>query len=237
MIRLTGVTFTYRNATAPTLSGLDAALENGRIHGLIGANGAGKSTLFGLLMGLSRPTAGRVEVDAPADRRVLVPQTVTAPWSLKAAEVRDLILALNGTFSGEARDRFMAGMTGEERQRFERIAGRRFGQLSNGERAWLLCALILFRDSDLYLLDEPTVGIDPEFRHLVWSRINARVAEGRTIVVSSHVLEEIGARVDDLFLLANGRLQRFESLEQMVATYGGRTVDETFRAAVNAVRG
>jgi ABC-2 type transport system ATP-binding protein len=116
--------------------------------------------------------------------------------------------------------------------RWREIADRRFGRCSGGERAWLLCALMLFLDRELYLLDEPTVGVDPEFRALIWNRIRLRAREGKTILVSSHLLDEIGQNVDRLILLLAGQVRTFDDVDSFKRFYGKTTADEAFQAAV-----
>jgi ABC-2 type transport system ATP-binding protein len=188
----------------PALNGVDLRVRRGEVYGLLGPNGAGKTTLIRCLVGLVRPDAGTVRV---LGRRLpdLGVLGRVGYMTQAAALYPDLSVAENL--------RFFAAISGadghvDEALRIVDLADRRgsiVSTLSGGmrTRASLACALV--HRPELLLLDEPTVGVDPQLRAQLWERFRAMTAGGTTIVVSSHVMDE-AERCDRLGLIRYGRL-------------------------------
>jgi ABC-2 type transport system ATP-binding protein len=186
------------------LNGVDLRVRRGEVYGLLGPNGAGKTTLIRCLVGLVRPDAGSIRV---LGRRLpdLGVLARVGYMTQAAALYPDLSVAENL--------RFFAAISGadahvDEALRFVDLEDRHgsiVSTLSGGmrTRASLACALV--HRPELLLLDEPTVGVDPQLRAQLWDRFRAMTAEGTTIVVSSHVMDE-AERCDRLGLIRFGRL-------------------------------
>ncbi|HEV8630759.1 MAG TPA: ABC transporter ATP-binding protein [Thermoanaerobaculia bacterium] len=201
--RLRGVVKRFGTVTA--LAGLDLELRRGELTAVFGPNGAGKTTAIKLLLGLARPTAGSVELfgHAPGDlevrrRRGAMLQVGKVPETLTVGEHLELFASyyLHPLAVAEVLRR-----TG-----LERLAGRRFGELSGGERQRTLYALALVGDPELLFLDEPTVGMDVEARRAVWQEIRHTVDEGRSVVLTTHYLEEADALAERVVVLHQGRM-------------------------------
>lgn len=204
MVTLSGVYYSYRGQ--PVLNGLDLQLTPGRIYALLGRNGAGKSTTVKLMLGLLSPDLGTVQLfGQPFERASLcrVGASVDGP-------------ALFGHLSAQQNLLVHARLLGIDRMRIAQVlqvcgldtAGRKAAaKYSTGMKARLALAIALLGDPELLILDEPQNGLDPEgvreFREL----IKALAAQGRTVLVSSHLLGEVVQLADDIGVLADGRLQ------------------------------
>ncbi|MEV0003326.1 ABC transporter ATP-binding protein [Micromonospora sp. NPDC050980] len=205
------------------LDRVDLTVRAGELVGLLGPNGAGKSTLINLLVGLRRPTAGRVELLGgdprdPASRRQLgvTPQETGLPGTLRVGEVVDFVSAHHPdpVPRGELLDRF--GLTDQVR--------RQTGGLSGGQRRRLAVALAFVGRPRLVLLDEPTTGLDVEARHALWESIRGFHAEGGTVLLSSHYLEEVEALAQRVVVIGHGRVLADDSVAAVRGIVGVRRV-------------
>jgi ABC-2 type transport system ATP-binding protein len=208
--------------------GIDLRIQPGETYGLLGPNGAGKTTLIRMLVGLLRPTGGRVVVlgHKMPDKRVLA--QVGYMTQVKAIYT-DLSVRENVRFFGA-----MAGQRDEERVDevvalvdLSDWADVPVRKLSGGmqQRTSLACSLV--HQPRLLLLDEPTVGVDPQLRVQFWDYFARLNADGITIVVSSHVMDE-AERCDRLGFLRAGRLLAEGSPGELRAKVGGKTLEEAF---------
>ncbi len=224
MLTLTGVRKAYGGLVA--VDGLDLAVHRGEVLGLLGPNGAGKSTTVSLAVGLLTPDAGRVEIDglgAPVDPRVRA-RIGVAPQAL----------ALYDLLSGEENLRFFGevyGLGGEAlaaRVRdclaFVGLADRRrdlAGTYSGGMKRRLNLAAALVHDPDLLLLDEPTVGVDPQSRNQIFENIRTLNRAGKTIIYTTHYMEEAERLCDRIAVIDHGRLLALGPLNELLARHGG----------------
>jgi ABC-2 type transport system ATP-binding protein len=195
-----------RFGAVQALRGLSLCVEPGEVYGLLGPNGSGKTTLIRCIAGILRPDAGRVRLlghDMP-DRAVLA----RVGYMTQAAALYDDLTALqNVTFfaamSG-CRDRNAVAEALALVELWERRDSR-VRTLSGGMRQRLSLACALAHRPDLLLLDEPTVGVDPQLRVQFWRHFRQLASAGTTIVVSSHVMDE-AERCDRLGFVRDGRL-------------------------------
>ncbi|TCB92836.1 ABC transporter ATP-binding protein [Micromonospora zingiberis] len=208
------------------LDQVDVEVRAGELVGLLGPNGAGKSTLISLLVGLRRPTSGRVELGGgdprdPASRRQIgvTPQETGLPGTLRVGEVVDFVSAHypDPVPRGELLDRFGLG----------ELARRQCGGLSGGQKRRLAVALAFVGRPRLVVLDEPTTGLDVEARHTLWEAIRAFHADGGTVLLSSHYLEEVEALAQRVVVIGQGRVLADDSVEAIRAVVGVRRVSLT----------
>ncbi len=195
----------YRYGKVTALAGVDLALAPGQITALLGPNGAGKTTVVKLLLGLLRPQAGRVRLfggdpaSLAARRRAgAMMQVGKVPETLKVREHLELFRAYYPAPMPLAELVERAGLTGLE----ERL----YAKLSGGQKQRLLFGLALAGNPDLYFLDEPTVGLDVEARRGLWREIRRLRAAGKTILLTTHYLEEADALADRVVVLRGGRI-------------------------------
>jgi ABC-2 type transport system ATP-binding protein len=184
---------------------LSLDVNSGRVTGLLGPNGAGKSTLIRCIVGVQIVQAGSVTVlgepaGSPALRARVgyVTQAPSVYLDLTARENLEYFAAVLRAPHGRV-DETIAAVDLDE------VEGRLVARLSGGQRARVSLATALLAEPDVLVLDEPTVGLDPVLRHELWELFHDLAAAGRTILVSSHVMDE-ASRCDDLVLLRDGAL-------------------------------
>ncbi len=201
---LQAVTKRYRNGVM-ALDGLSLSLRRGEIVALLGPNGAGKSTAVKLLMGLSEPTAGTVKIFGQNPRFAtnrlrtgVMLQVGRAPETLKVGEHLELFRGYYPHPMPVAELVRIAGLEGLE--------NRLFGQLSGGQKQRVLFALALAGDPDLVFLDEPTVGLDIEARRGLWRAIQTLATAGKTVLLTTHYLEEADALASRIIVVNKGRV-------------------------------
>ncbi|WP_449064569.1 ABC transporter ATP-binding protein [Planomonospora algeriensis] len=224
LVRAVEVTRRYGDVTA--LDRVSLGVRPGELVGLLGPNGAGKSTLINLFSGLRRPTSGRVELlgGSPADpvrRRAIgvTPQETGLPATLRVGEIVDFVSAHypRSVERGALLERF--GLSGLER--------RQVGGLSGGQKRRLAVALAFVGDPRLVFLDEPTTGLDVEARRALWDAIRDFHADGGTVVLTSHYLEEVEALAERVVVIGRGRVLADGTTEQVRDIAGVRRVTLT----------
>jgi ABC-2 type transport system ATP-binding protein len=201
---LRGVTKRYSNGVV-ALDRVSLELHTGEIVALLGPNGAGKSTAVKLLMGLTSPTQGEVRV-FHGDPRIagnrlrtgVMLQVGRAPEMLR---VREHVEIMRGYYPRPLSLTEIVRIAG-----LEGIEQRMFGQLSGGQKQRVLFALALAGDPDLIFLDEPTVGLDIEARRRMWAEIRSLRSRGKTVLLTTHYLEEADSLADRIIVLNKGRV-------------------------------
>ena len=199
--RLRDATKRYGDAVA--LDAANVELHPGETLALLGPNGAGKTTAVRLLLGLIAPTSGCATIfgrdpRAAASRRRMgaMLQVSSVPATLTVREHVTLFASYYPRPLPIARTLALAML--------ERLAHRRFGDLSGGERQRLFFALAICGDPDVLFLDEPTVGLDVETRRSLWESVRELVARGKSVLLTTHYLEEADALADRVVMLAHG---------------------------------
>jgi ABC-2 type transport system ATP-binding protein len=211
----------YGKVTA--LAGADFAVRPGEVVALLGPNGAGKTTAVQLLLGLIRPTGGEARLFGldPRSREARVRtgamlQISKVPETLKVREHVDSIASYYPRPLPRREVLAAAGLEGLE----ERL----FGKLSGGQRQRVLFALALCGDPDLLFLDEPTVGLDVESRRVFWRIIAEKAAQGRSVLLTTHYLEEADALADRVVLIDRGRIVAEGTPAEIKARAAGRKI-------------
>ena len=210
------------------VDGLDLDLAAGRIYGLLGPNGSGKTTLIRLLVGLARPTSGTVHVlGVPMPNREILARI---GYMTQADGIyTDLSVWENLRFFGA-----LSGKAGpadlDTALELVDLSGRRntpAHELSGGMRRRLSLACALVHRPSVLFLDEPTVGIDPALRVQFWKHFRQLAADGATLVVSSHVMDEAD-RCDELLLMLHGRLLARGSGAEIRRQAGSDDMEQAF---------
>lgn len=181
------------------------SIQRGEVVALLGPNGAGKSTLVNLALGLLVPSRGTVRVfgQNPLDaanrtHTGAMLQQVNLSANLR---VRELIELFSSYYPAPLRlDETL------DRANLSTLQRRQYRQLSGGQRQRVRFALALCGNPDLIVMDEPTVGLDVETRRLFWAQVRALVADGRTVLLTTHYLEEADALADRILVMDRGRL-------------------------------
>ena len=212
--------------------GLSFAVERGEFFGLLGPNGAGKSTTIGCISTLVRPTSGTIVVDgvdvardsAEAKRRIaVVPQTRNLDRELSVRE----LLTYHGRYFGlpaaerEARaDRLL-----DELQVADK-AGAKPTTLSGGQQQRVMIARALMHDPKVVLLDEPTTGLDPQARRLLWQTLRSLHQRGTTFILTTHYMDEADRLCDRLAIVDHGRILTLDTPAALKKSLpGGQVLD------------
>jgi ABC-2 type transport system ATP-binding protein len=205
-----------RFGTTTALDGLDLDVEPGTVHGFLGPNGAGKSTTIRILLGLLRADAGTVRLlggdpwhDAVAlhHRLAYVPGDVSLWPKLTGGETIDLLARLRGDADPVRRDELV--------ERFELDPTKRARTYSKGNRQKVALIAALASRAELLVLDEPTSGLDPLMEAEFQRCIRELREEGRTVLLSSHILAEVEALCDDVSIIRAGRTVQSGSLTEL----------------------
>jgi ABC-2 type transport system ATP-binding protein len=200
---LEGLTKNYGSIRA--LSGIDFRVHAGEILALLGPNGAGKTTAVKLLLGLMQPNAGKVRVFGgdPTNpenrmRTGAMLQVGRVPETLRVREHVDLFSSYYQNPMNAEDVLATAGL--------KNLRDRRFGDLSGGQKQRVLFALAICGDPDLLFLDEPTVGLDVEARRMLWDEIRKLVSRGKTVLLTTHYLQEADALADRVAVINKGEI-------------------------------
>jgi ABC-2 type transport system ATP-binding protein len=208
------------------VDGLSLSIRKGELFGLLGPNGAGKSTSVSLAVGLLTPDSGTVTIEGhgnPAEPAVRHKIGV-APQSLALYDL--LTGEENLHFFGEVYG--LSGAKLDERVKwcldFVGLTDRkadRAGGYSGGMKRRLNLAAAVIHDPELLLLDEPTVGVDPQSRNKIFESIEALHRDGRTIIYTTHYMEEVERLCDRIAIVDAGKLLALGTLSELLATHGG----------------
>ncbi len=224
-IRLEGISYVYPDGTRANES-VDLSLRRGELFCLLGPNGAGKTTLIRQVTTELVPTAGRVFVlgddahrDASATRRRLgvIPQSAGLYEALTVREHVELFGPLKHLSANESRRRATELLAQLE---LEPMAAKRVRDLSGGQQRKLLVALALLGDPEVLVLDEPTVGLDPIARRSLWELVDAQRKSGKTILLTTHYMDEAEQLADRIGFIDEGRLGRIGTLDELYAQLG-----------------
>jgi ABC-2 type transport system ATP-binding protein len=214
------------------LDGLDLEVRTGEVHGFLGPNGAGKSTTIRVLLGMLRADAGEVTLlggdpwrDATALHRRLayVPGEVSLWPTLTGGEVIDLLSRLRGGVDKTRRDALL--------ERFDLDPTKKTRSYSKGNRQKVALVAALASDAELLLLDEPTSGLDPLMEAVFQDCIHEVRAEGRTVLLSSHILAEAEALSDRVSIIRSGKVVQSGTLAELRHLTRTTVIVETERPA------
>ncbi len=231
-ISIQGLVKRFEDVTA--VDGLDLEVSQGELFGLLGPNGAGKTTTINILAGLLAPTEGRVIVgglDVSEDKsgvKALIgvcPQDTAVYDHLTGRENVELF----GNLHGMERERLKAntiemldtlGLSGD--------ADRKVGKYSGGMRRRVNLVMSIVHDPEIAFLDEPTVAMDPQSRRAVWEFIRSLKDRGKTIILTTHYMEEAEALCDRVGIIDHGRLIALGSPRQLREQHGASNLEEVF---------
>jgi ABC-2 type transport system ATP-binding protein len=222
----------FEDVTA--VDGISLQVAKGELFGLLGPNGAGKTTTINILCGLTKPTSGTAEVGGYDVQKetakvkeligVCLQETAIYPY-LTGAENIELfgnLYAMNREVLKKRRDVLLEnmGLTGD--------AKRRTAKYSGGMKRRLSLILALVHDPQIAFLDEPTVAMDPQSRHAVWDFIKELKRENKTIILTTHYMEEAEELCDRVGIIDHGKLIALGSPEELISKHKVKNLEEVF---------
>jgi ABC-2 type transport system ATP-binding protein len=196
------------------LDDVSFAVKRGEVVALLGPNGAGKTTAIEIVLGLRRPTSGRASVNGTIGA---TPQSTGFPDVLRVREV--LAFAAEHYARGAGVDATLNAFD------LGNLARKRIGDLSGGQQRRLAIALAFVGDPDIAVLDEPTTGLDIEARRGVWEQLRAEERPERTVLFTTHYLEEAQALASRIIVVTAGRIRFDGTPAEFAATLGKRRVE------------
>jgi len=234
---ITNLRKVYRRGTV-AVEDISLTIPEGEFFGFLGPNGAGKSTTIHCITGIAEPTAGRIEIfgiDAVQDYREARRLVGLCPQEFNVdpfATPRQIVDWMGGYFGMPARLR--KERTDMLMERFELIPHmkKQFRELSGGLKRRVVLARALIHDPKLIILDEPTAGVDVELRRVLWRYLAEINRDGKTILLTSHYLEEVERLCRQIAIVNKGRVVREGTKDEMVAGPGG--LEQAYLVATGA---
>ena len=222
----------YGQTTA--VDGLSLLVDEGCLFGLLGPNGSGKTTIINVLCGLLEPTGGSACVDgyevgkgngSVRDHIGVCPQEPAVYSSLTGRENVELFGRLH--LMSEAAMKHNADSL-IERLGLGTDANRRVGKYSEGMKRRISLIMAVVHDPDIAFLDEPTVGMDPQSRHAVWDLMRELRARGKTVILTTHYIEEADELCDTVGIIDHGKLIALGSPQKLREQYSAKDLEEVF---------
>lgn len=211
---------------AYALTDVDLTIEGGHIIGLLGPNGSGKTTLIKLVNGLLTPTSGEVHIDgkkpSPETKAIVsyLPERNALPLWMTARQAMDYYADFYEDFNRDKAKDMIASLGLDE--------GQRIKAMSKGTREKLQLILVMSREAQLYLLDEPIGGVDPATRDYILRTIIGNYNENASVILSTHLIADVEQVLDDVIFLRDGRIELHKSVDE-IREETGKSVDELFR--------
>ena len=208
------------------LNGLNLTLQRGRIIGLLGPNGSGKTTLIKIMNGLLTPTEGEIlingEKPGPATKARIsyLPERTYLSAGKKVSELLTFFEDFYEDFRPERAREMLASLNIDENARIK--------TLSKGTREKVQLILVMSRDADLFVLDEPIAGVDPAARDYIIRTIITNYNENATVLLSTHLISDIENILDEVVFLREGNLVLQTTVEE-IREQRGKSVDSYFR--------
>ncbi len=211
------------------VDGISFTIAPGSLFGLLGPNGAGKSTTINMMVGALAPDSGTVSIDGtndptqPSVRAKIgnAPQALAIYEDLTAEENLAFFARLYGLHGAMLKERvaFCLDFAGLTERKADRV-----GTYSGGMKRRLNMACAIVHDPQIILFDEPTVGVDPQSRYLIFDQIDRLRREGRTIVYTTHYMEEAQRLCDTVAIIDHGKILELDSVHNLIARHGGKAV-------------
>ncbi len=231
-IAIEGLTKDFGDVRA--VDGLNLIIPEAEVFGLLGPNGSGKTTTINCLTGLLAPTAGKVSIEGfdvqtqGEDARKVMgvsPQETAVYSYLTGKENVQLFGELQSVPKSTLKERTDYVL---EKVGLMEDAGRRVGKYSGGMKRRVSIAMALVSDPKVVLLDEPTVGMDPQARRAVWDFVLDLRDKGKTIVITTHYMEEAQELCDEVGIIDHGKLIALGSPDALKAKYGSKDLEDVF---------
>ncbi|ANF87042.1 ABC transporter [Pseudomonas antarctica] len=236
MARLIVSSLHVRYASHVVFQSASLGVEAGMISGLLGPNGSGKTTFFDVICGLKKINGG--EINSSFSKLLYLSQIVSTPPVFRMFDIFKMTMLFcsdKKVTQQHALDKIEKWSPGIA-ERYCEIWNKKSSLCSYGEKRCFFTLSLLCANADFVILDEPTAGVDPEFRYHIWRCLEGAAAEGVAVLVSSHNVDEIVAHCDDFYMLSQQRFDRFTDAQGFMNAYGANSLDEAFIHAASLPR-
>lgn len=227
------ISFGYKNQRIFDNASLQVKV--GEIIGIVGPNGSGKTTFFDLICGLRESETGILRT---ASQHSYLSQTVYTPPALRMSDIFRMTVALTSThkLTCDRVSEKLAQWSPGIKERFGQIYQKKSSICSYGEKRWFFALLLLAMERELVVLDEPTAGVDPEFRFYIWQCIMGAAKEGAAVLVSSHHIDEIAEHCDRFYVINHRKFVGFGDGDEFKRHFSADSLDQAFiRASASLV--
>lgn len=231
-----------RFGTHEVVKGIDFHIMPGQCFGILGPNGAGKTTTLRMLLGLSPISSGSLQIlglSMPQDGRAIrarvgvVPQMDNLDPDFSVAENLDIYANYFGLNQQQKQQRIPQLLAFAELQEKAKV---RIDKLSGGMKRRLTIARALLNDPELVILDEPTTGLDPQVRHAIWARLRDLLRQGKTLLLTTHYMEEAERLCDTLMIMDQGKILEQGTPSQLIQKHATDEVLEIRGAGLSQVQ-
>lgn len=215
---------TFSNADA--LKGINLTINRGRIVGLLGPNGSGKSTLIKIANGLLTPSSGEILIDGNKpgiETKKIVSYLPERTYLNDWMKVSDIINFFNDFY-----DNFNPQKAYEMLEKLNINPNDKLKTMSKGTKEKVQLILVMSREADLYLLDEPIAGVDPAARDYILNTIISNYNENATVIICTHLISDIERILDDVIFISYGKIFLTKSVDE-IRENEGKSVDALFR--------
>lgn len=232
MLTIRQLAFRYPGAATAALTDVSLAVARGEVLGLLGPNGAGKTTVIAHLAGLLPIQRGEITIDGRAlaaerarnpTRIAMAPQDYAFYPSLTVTENLECFAGVGGLSGGRMKERIRECLVFAQMEGYAKV---RANRLSGGLRRRLNLGIALLHSPELLLLDEPTVGVDPQSRAFILDSVRQLARNGCAVIYSSHYMEEVEAIADQVVFLDQGRVVKEGPLTELLAAAGDTVAPE-----------
>lgn len=230
LLEINSLSFSYKVNLPPVFNNLSLKIEQGELIGLLGENGAGKTTLFNLIRGGVSNYEGTLKRNFSGGELVSLPQVINLSGTLRNEEVLDLICCFNKLTKKQAWTELNHKWSDNFFIRYDKIRRKRTYTVSYGEKRWLIISLMLTlcKNARLFLLDEPTVGIDIQYRMMLWELINKITADGKTVFFSTHIFDELTRDKIPFYMLSKNSINRYSDMSDFIQSNNETTPEKAF---------
>lgn len=210
----------------PALSNINLTMQGGKIIGLLGPNGSGKTTLLKLVNGLLQPTSGEIYIEgnkpgvtSKSIISYLPERTYLNNW-MRVRDILEFFKDFYADFNIDKAKEMLSSLHINENDKLK--------TMSKGTKEKVQLVLVMSRNAHLYLLDEPIGGVDPAARDYILSTIITNYSENSTVVISTHLIQDVEKIFDDIIFLSNGEIALYDSVDN-IREKNGKSIDELFR--------
>ncbi|MBO5337534.1 MAG: ABC transporter ATP-binding protein [Lachnospiraceae bacterium] len=225
LVEIVGLTKSY-NANNVAVNNVTLTLPKGKIIGLLGPNGSGKTTLIKMMNGLLTPTSGSIKINGrfvgveTKARVAYLPDRTYLGGNQKISEIFDYFEDFYEDFSREKAMEMLQSLNIDPSQKMK--------TLSKGTKEKVQLILVMSRNADLYILDEPIAGVDPAARDYILRTIVTNYNPEATVLISTHLIEDVEQVLDEVIFMKYGQLVLYTSVD-MIREKHGKSVDAYFR--------